>query len=93
MKRTVFAFSIAILVSYLGCIVVPNEFEAHIYIDIRHIQQQADQALEPQLRSLLSSGLKLHEAIYKLRNGFIGYRGDVVFAYERKDALERTKAA
>ena len=51
-------------------------------------QLRADPVIETRLGDLLSSGLKLHEAVYKLRNGFIGFRGHMVFAYERKAVLE-----
>ena len=51
-------------------------------------QLRADPVIETRLSDLLSSGLKPHEAVYKLRNGFIGFRGHMVFAYERKAALE-----
>jgi len=38
-------FTAAILVS-VGCITVPSKFEARIYIDIRHIQEQANEVLD-----------------------------------------------
>lgn len=46
MKRNAYALSIGMLVLYLGCVVVPDEITARIYIDIRHIQEQADKALD-----------------------------------------------
>lgn len=38
--------SAAFLAAILGCINIPDTFEARIYIDIRHIQEQADQFLD-----------------------------------------------
>ncbi len=46
MRRNAYALSAVLLVMYLGCVVVPDQFEARIYIDIRHIQAQADEALD-----------------------------------------------
>jgi putative methyltransferase len=43
----------------------------------------AEESLRPRLDELLAKGLSLTDAVYKLRNGYIGYRGDVVFAYGR----------
>ncbi|MDP6518104.1 MAG: radical SAM protein [Alphaproteobacteria bacterium] len=51
----------------------------------------AEESLRPRLDELLSRGLSLTDAVYKLRNGYIGYRGDVVFAYWRT-VLEHAKA-
>ena len=39
--------------------------------------------IKTRLDALLQTGLSLVDAVYKLRNGFIGFRGDVVFAYKR----------
>jgi hypothetical protein len=44
----------------------------------------ADETLRPRIDELMSKGLSLVDAVYKLRNGYIGYRGDIVFSYERK---------
>lgn len=38
--------SAAFLAAVIGCINIPDTFEARIYIDIRHIEQQADQFLD-----------------------------------------------
>lgn len=38
--------SAAFLAAILGCINIPDTFEARIYIDIRHIEEQADQFLD-----------------------------------------------
>ena len=42
-----------------------------------------DENLRAKLEELLSKGLSLRDAIYKLRAGYVGFRGDVVFAYRR----------
>ena len=42
-----------------------------------------EESIKTRLDSLLQTGLSLVDAVYKLRNGFIGFRGDVVFAYKR----------
>ncbi|MEX2016825.1 MAG: DUF1318 domain-containing protein [Candidatus Hydrogenedentales bacterium] len=36
----------AALVVVMGCVVIPDTFQAHIVVDIRHIQEQAEQALD-----------------------------------------------
>lgn len=46
MKRMFLAFSTAVLVIVLGCVVIPDTFEAKISIDIRYIQEQADKVLD-----------------------------------------------
>ena len=46
MIRKLSAFSTAVILVFIGCINVPNKFEARIYIDIRHIQEQANQVLD-----------------------------------------------
>lgn len=40
------ALSAAVVAALIGCVVVPDTFEARIYIDIRHIQEQADKLLD-----------------------------------------------
>ena len=44
---------------------------------------EIEASIKPRLDSLLETGLSLVDAVYKLRNGYIGYRGDIVFAYRR----------
>ncbi len=46
-------------------------------------QLTMEESIKVRLDTLLQTGLSLVDAVYKLRNGFIGYRGDVVFAYRR----------
>jgi hypothetical protein len=43
----------------------------------------ADETLRPRIDELMSKELSLVDADYKLRNGYIGYRGDIVFCYSR----------
>ena len=43
----------------------------------------ADETLRPRIDELMSKELSLVDAVYKLRNGYIGYRGDFVFSYSR----------
>lgn len=38
--------TMAVLVVVMGCVVIPDTFQAHIVVDIRHIQEQAEQALD-----------------------------------------------
>lgn len=38
--------TVAALVVVMGCVVIPDTFQAHIVVDIRHIQEQAEQALD-----------------------------------------------
>ena len=47
------------------------------------VQLAIEEPIKARLDTLLQTGLSLVDAVYKLRNGFIGYRGDVVFAYRR----------
>ena len=46
-----------------------------------------DSAIEKRLKDYLSSGLKLYEAIYKLRMGYIGFLGQKVFTYDRMQVM------
>ncbi len=47
-----------------------------------------DESLQPRLQELRSKGISLTNAVYKLRNGYIGYRGDVVFCYGRRRSAD-----
>lgn len=42
MKRIPLAFTTAVLLFIMGCVVIPDTFEARIYIDIRHVEEQAE---------------------------------------------------
>ena len=46
-------------------------------------QLSIEESIKARLDTLLQAGLSLVDAVYKVRNGFIGFRGDVVFAYRR----------
>lgn len=46
MKRSLKALSVAVFVVVLGCVIIPDTFEAHIFIDIRHVQEQASDVLD-----------------------------------------------
>lgn len=46
MKRSIHAFCVAIFLVALGCVVIPDTFEARITIDIRHVEAQADDVLD-----------------------------------------------
>ena len=46
MNHVAKVFSAAFLAAILGCINIPDTFEARIYIDIRHIEEQADKFLD-----------------------------------------------
>ena len=51
----------------------------------------ADETLRPRIDELMSNGLSLVDAVYKLRNGYIGYRGDIVFSYSRTQVQSASK--
>lgn len=54
---------------------------------------RAEESIESRLSKLLESGMSLTDAVYKLRLSYIGYRGDVVFAYKREPARHASVAA
>jgi hypothetical protein len=59
----------------------------------RRYELVADERLQPRLREFLEGGHSLTEAVYKLRSGFIGFRGDVVFSYQRSEVTDTAKVA
>ncbi len=46
MRRASNFITVAALLVILGCVVIPDTFEAHITIDIRHVEEQADHVLD-----------------------------------------------
>ena len=55
--------------------------DEHVY------ELSIDSTIEKQFEEYLSLGLKLNEAVYKLRMGLIGFLGQKVFTYKRKKVL------
>lgn len=46
MKRLSNVATVVGLLWVIGCVVIPDTFEARIYVDIRHIEEQADQVMD-----------------------------------------------
>ncbi|MEK7793401.1 MAG: DUF1318 domain-containing protein [Candidatus Hydrogenedentota bacterium] len=46
MKRFCNVATIVGLLWVIGCVMIPDTFEARIYVDIRHIEEQADQVMD-----------------------------------------------
>lgn len=73
--------------------VKPDSILTHALETPRQYDFEADARLQSRLNDLVDNGHSLTEAVYKLRSGFIGFRGDVVFSYQRAAASDQVKVA
>ncbi len=46
MKKTFHAFVVALAIMTIGCVVIPDTFDANINITIRHVEEQAEDLLD-----------------------------------------------
>jgi hypothetical protein len=73
--------------------VKPVSILNHTLESPRRYEFEADARLQSRLGDLLENGHSLIDAVYKMRSGFIGFRGDVVFSYRRSEAADQVKVA